>query len=127
MPVSDFTSSKLTTDDPNYATKINAFMDLVASAINLKLDISAFTGKTVVPKTANFTVAASDYTIEMDASIASVTATLPSAAANTGRLLVFVRKDASLFRAIIDTVYELYIQNESVTLQSNGTIWKKVG
>lgn len=81
--------------------------------------------KTVAVKTTNYTVESTDYTIEVDSTSNDVTISLPTASAYTGRILVFSRTEPTN-RVIIDSIYELYIKDESVTLQSNGTVWKKI-
>lgn len=127
MPA-DYSAFKPTFGDTtNYANQINALIDAIQADMNLKLDISAVVYKPIAAKTADYAIGADDYTIEIDATISDVTITLPAAAAETGRILVFLRLDESIYRALIGAVHELFTVDEFVVLQSNGTAWKRIG
>jgi hypothetical protein len=114
------------TNDQQYAKKINDFMTQVQTDMNLKMDSSGVLTRPISVVSGNYTVLTTDYTIEINANVANVTLTLPSAAANTGRTYIFRKTDATAYLAIIDTFYTLYIQGESVTFESNGTTWVRI-
>ena len=123
--MADYSSYKPTLNDADYANKLNNFIDAVQADVNNKLNIADFVAKKVVSTSASYVVQADDYTIEVDANVGNVTVTLPAAASYKGRILVFNRKDATTYRAVIGS-YELYLQNETITLQSNGTVWVRI-
>jgi len=119
----NYSGYKPTTGDTQYATKINNFIDAVETDMNTKQDTATLQARSILAKTTNYTIETDDYTILINANVADVTITLPAASTNTGRLLVFKRIDATAYRAIIGSAYELYVYGESVTLQSDGTNW----
>jgi hypothetical protein len=123
----DYSSYKPVTGDTQYATKINNFIEAVEADMNLKLDTSALVERPIAEKTADYTTTTDDYTIEIDATVADVTITLHNATTCAGQLLLFRRVDATSYLGIIGSVYALYSQGETVTLQSNGTDWVVVG
>ena len=122
----DYSAYKPVVDDANYPTKINGFIDAVQADMNSKQDTSLLWARQVVTKTSDYTVADTDYTIIIDSTVDDVTITLPAAASYSGRVLVFRRKDASGYLANVGTVCTLDIQNESVTIQSDGANWLQV-
>lgn len=127
MPA-DYSAFKLVLNDLTYATKINAFIDAVQVDMNLKLSIADYFLRNVVTKTSNFTVAETDCTLNINCSIADITATLPDATTCSGRELTFRRVDEAYgYRALIGTIYELYNIDEYITFQSDGTNWVRVG
>jgi hypothetical protein len=123
----DYSSYKPVTGDTQYATKINNFIEAVETDMNLKLDTSAFVERPIDEKTADYTTATADHTIEIDATIGDVTITLHDATTCKGQILIFRKTDATGYMGIIGTVYTLYSQNEFVQLQSNGTAWVRIG
>ena len=125
MPV-DYAAYKTVLNDVQYATKINDFIDAVETNMNEKLDTSAVTFKEIAAITADYTVLDTDYTLEVDATVASITVTLPNVATNEGRILVFVRKDNTAYAVNLGAITTLDLLNECITLQSNGTTWKRI-
>jgi len=125
--MADYSSFKTVLNDEDYANKINNFMDAVEVDVNSKLDTSAVTFKSIVSKTSDFSVADSDYTLEIDATVADVTAILPDPITNTGRILVFRKVDETGYQGLIGTVHTLYNKDEFVSIQSNGTAWVRIG
>lgn len=126
MPA-DYSGFKPVTNDTHYATKINNFIDAVQADMNSKLASADVIVKAIVIKAEDYSVEDSDYTIEIDATISDVTITLPDPATSTGRVLCFTRSDSTAYRAIVGTVFELFTAEEYITLQSNGTAWKRIG
>jgi hypothetical protein len=96
-------------------------------------DIANGAVKSTSTKTANYLLTASDYTIRVDCSSGVITLTLPDAAANTGRIYVIKKVDASGNKAVIDAnasqtidgslTAEIQVQYLALTLQSNGSNW----
>ena len=84
-------------------------------------------------KTATFTAAATDYTLLCDATSGAITANLPAAASNAGRIYLVKKVDASANAVTLDgdgaetidgaATYALTVQWQSVTVQCNGTGW----
>lgn len=122
----DYTAYKPVSGDTQYATKINSFMSAVQNDMNAKAELTDITAKSYRSVTYDYTPITTDYTISIDATVASVEITLPSASGNSGRFLVF-RKSDSCYPAAIGGLYTLYDAGESVTVQSNGTTWVVVG
>jgi hypothetical protein len=83
----------------------------------------------IVTITTDTVLTTSNRTVLIDATLANVTATLPSAASMTGRTLTIIRIDSSSFAALIagGTIngvsgYELSAQ-EAIEITSDGTGW----
>jgi len=125
MPA-DYAAYKTVLNDPDYATKINDFMDVVETNMNEKLDTADLTFKEIKPITADYTVLDTDYTLEVDATVAAVTITLPEATTNEGRILVFIRIDSTAYAVNLGAITTLDLPGECITLQSNGTTWKRI-
>ena len=87
----------------------------------------------LVTKTENHTATASDYTILCNSTGGSFTVTLPAAASHTRRIYHIKKIDSSANTITIDgnssetvdggTTAIISIQNESLTIQSNGSNW----
>lgn len=87
----------------------------------------------VATKTADYTAAAEDRVLLIDASVAARTITLPAAAAHTGREYIIKKIDTSANKVTVDPnaaelidgapTYTLTAPYESVTITSNGTAW----
>lgn len=121
MPA-DYSAYKPTLNDTQYATKINSFITAVQIDMNEKANLTDITAKTYRSVTYDYTPVDADYTISIDATVANVSITLPPAASNEGRFLVF-RKADSCYSGIIGALYTLYDAGETVTIQSTGTAW----
>lgn len=81
--------------------------------------------------TTNAAILASDYTVLADATVGALAVTLPSAASSNGRILNVKKVDGSANLVTVSgdasidgsSTYPIAFQNQSVTLQCNGTIW----
>jgi hypothetical protein len=88
-------------------------------------------------KTANYTLASTDYYVRADATSGSITQTLPDATAQGGQTFVIEKVDASVNTVIVATTssqtingastYTLSSRYDSVTLFSNSAGWEVVG
>lgn len=88
-------------------------------------------------QTSNYTALITDEYIRCDASSAAFTVTLYAAASNAGRRLTIIKTDSSSNQVTIDpnasetingaATFKLNSQNESVTLECNGTNWQIAG
>jgi hypothetical protein len=87
----------------------------------------------LVAKTADYTMAATDYTCLVTASAANITITLPATASNIGRVYNIKKMDATAYTVIIDGNAAETIDGDatqiisnpydSLTIQSTGTAW----
>lgn len=116
----------------------------VWSLVTIKADLitGQFNGfrTAIATKTATYTVTVNDHTLLGDATSASFDMDLPAAATCTGQIFVFKKTDASGNTVNIDpngsevieggsagSSYNLTLQYEAVTLQSDGTKWHVIG
>lgn len=87
------------------------------------------TGNILTTTAASYVVQPTDYAVMGNAASNAIAVTLPNPATYPGRLLQFKKIDATAntvsFTGTVDgiTTYALVFQNQSVTLQSNGTQW----
>lgn len=91
----------------------------------------------VVAKTTTYTATTADNTITVDSSSGTFTVTLFTAVGNTGHTIRVKKTDTSFTAVTIDgdgsetidgsTTTTVNTENESVTLQSNGTNWVIIG
>lgn len=94
---------------------------------------SFFNAKTIISKTALYTVDVADEFIQVSAASADYTITLPSASGISGKIFAFKRTDANLYYITIDgagaetidgyTSVKLCTQNEYLEIMSDGTNW----
>ena len=98
-----------------------------------KLHVAGSVAKAIVAKTANYTAAATDYTILVTCSSANVTITLPAASGCSGRIYNIKKLDATGYNVIIDgnsaetldgaLTKTLTAQYETLTIQCDGSNW----
>lgn len=96
------------------------------------LQVTGSLSLSIVTKTGNYTVTASDHTI-ICSSGSTQTITLPAASTCTGRIYVIKKISATLISVIVDanasetidgaTTKTMMTQYDSMTIQSNGTAW----
>jgi len=87
----------------------------------------------MVSKTANYTVAASDTHVNVDATAGVITITLPAAASSSGQRVVVTKTDASVNSVIVDAngseliagslTLTLFTQYQSLVLICDGSGW----
>lgn len=112
------------------ATELNAALAQLASLIVGASDL------VVKSKTAAYTVLNSDGVVFGDATSAAFTLTLPTAASITGRQIRFKKTDSSANKVTLDgngsetidgsLTYDLWLQNQAVTIVSDGTNWRLI-
>lgn len=105
----------------------------IGATISGSLRISGGIAKSIVAKTAAYTLTALDYTVTGDATSATFSFTLPTAVGITGRIYVLKKIDSSVNIVTVDAdasetidgalTYELTDENESITIQSDGSNW----
>ena len=94
------------------------------------LDVEGPISTAIAKKTTNYTLTATDRTIEGDASSGAITITLPSASGISGRIYVVTKIDSSVNKVTItrdgtdtfpdgSTSQDLTAQGESLILQAN--------
>lgn len=112
--------------------KVSTAGRATATAIDASAVYSA-----ISTKTASHVVTATDHTLLFDCTVGALTATLPAAATNSGRMLTFKKIDSSVNTLTVDgngtetiqalgapaTTQVITGQGETLTIQSNGTGW----
>jgi hypothetical protein len=94
-----------------------------------KMAQGAIAAANVSAKTANYTlVASTDDFVDFDCTSGALTATLPSAASNTGKEFTIIKSDSganilTITGANAGSDVKLCYQYESLTIRSNGTTW----
>lgn len=85
-------------------------------------------------KTADYTLTATDFSVDADATAGDITLTLPAAASHTGRIYLIRKTDSSVHTVTVDgngsetingaLTRALSYQYESMIIQSDGTNWQ---
>jgi len=104
-----------------------------ASIPNSTFHVEGSVSKPLTTRTAAYTVTSSDYTMLADATAAAFTVSLPTAAGIKGRIYNVSKIDSSINAVTIDAngtetidgslAQVLTDQNESITIQSDGSNW----
>jgi hypothetical protein len=128
------TSGGAITNATTTATEIG-YVNGVTSAIQTQIDGKVARSKTILSKTANYTVLADDYAVNCNTSGGAFTITLPSAASVSGRDYI-IKKTSSDGNALtvsssdsIDgsTSRTVVLQSDAIHVISDGTTYRYVG
>lgn len=103
------------------------------TSANSSFQVVGSIAKSIVAKTAAYTLTSLDYTVTGDATSAAFTLTLPTAVGITGRIYVLKKIDSSINIVTVDAdgsetidgalTYDLTDEGESITIQSDGANW----
>jgi len=129
------TLSQVASEDLTVADGAN----IAGTTVLEDVSITGSVKKAIVAKSANYTILDDDgvYTIEVTTAASDITITLPTASANSGRVLNIVKVDSGVGKVIIDgegaetisgaATQEILNQWDARTLQCNGTSWTMIG
>jgi hypothetical protein len=130
------TSNPLRLEGLQPGTASDSIMTVNSTGVVRKRTVSSVsTVQSIATKTASYTLTTDDYTIFFNCTSGSLTATLPSAAANTGKIFVIRKIDATVntlvfspaIRADLATTIASVNYPVAFTVQSDGTSWYIIG
>ncbi len=111
----------------------NNYLGIGTSTPNSTLDVRGSVSKAFSVKTANYTLTDVDYSLFVNANSGSITISLPVASTCAGRVYVVKKIDSSSNNVVLDadgselidsiSSFTLIVQNQSVTVQSDGSGW----